>query len=167
MKIAGHRHLLAAGLAVGMALGGCEGTEAGRALGQGLGAGIGAVLGGVIGNRFGSGAANTIATAAGASLGAYFGSQAFSALSEGDRELARRTQAHALDEAPPAGRTSSWRNPDTGSGGEVTVDQARTRDGQQCRNFVHAIKARNESAPLQAEGLACRQADGSWTVFGS
>ena len=93
MKVAGHRHLLAAGLAVGMALGGCEGTE--------------------------------------------------------------------------AGRTSSWRNPRTGSGGEVTVDQARTRDGQQCRNFVHAIKARNESAPLQAEGLACRQADGSWTVFGS
>jgi len=153
-------------LCTALALGACGNGDAGRALSQGVGAGIGAVLGAVIGSQFGSGAANTIATAAGAALGAYFGGQVFASLTESDRGLARETQIRALEDRSP-GRTASWRNPETGNSGEVAAAEPQAHNGQSCRKFVHTVVVRNEGAPRQAEGLACRQADGSWTVVGS
>lgn len=141
-----------------MGLSACDDPGARAALGAGIGAGVGSLLG----SQIGSGAGQTIATAAGASLGAYAGGRLFASLPVDDQRQAQLAQAEALETAP-SGQPVTWRNPDTGTAGEVRVQPAfADADGGPCRNFAHRIDV--DGRQQSVAGTACRQTDGSWQV---
>ncbi len=91
---------------------GCD-AEGGKQEG---GAVIGAIVGGIIGNQV-SKNERGLGTAIGAGLGAAAGSAIGCKMQEADR---RRAEA-ALEEALRTGQAANWRNPETGSRGDVSV----------------------------------------------
>ncbi len=77
---------------------------------------IGAIVGGIIGNKVAKNERG-LGTAIGAGLGAAAGSAIGCKMQEADK---RKAEA-ALEEALVTGRATNWRNPETGSRGDVTV----------------------------------------------
>lgn len=118
---------------------------------------VGGIAGGVAGSELGGhhAAGTIIGTLAGAALGGLIGR----AMDENDRHQAAR----AL-EVMPSGRSSSWRNPDTGNSYVVTPLRTYDLRGEPCRDYtVDALVAgRRETV----RGTACRHSDGSWRVQG-
>lgn len=80
------------------------------------GAVIGAIVGGIIGNQVAKNERG-LGTAIGAGLGAAAGSAIGCKIQEADK---RKAEA-ALEEALRTGYATNWRNPETGSYGDVTV----------------------------------------------
>jgi surface antigen len=118
---------------------------------------IGGLLGGVLGSQVGQGSGRTAATVIGTLIGASVGGNVGRSMDQTDR---LRT-AQAL-ETVSTGRSSSWRNPDTGA--QYTVTPTRTRQTAEgpCREYT--VDATVAGRPERVYGQACRQQDGSWRV---
>lgn len=80
------------------------------------GAVIGAIIGGVVGNRIAKDD-RALGTAIGAGIGAAAGSAIGCKMQEADKKKAEA----ALEEALRTGYATNWRNPETGSYGDVSV----------------------------------------------
>jgi surface antigen len=122
----------------------------------------GAVLGGLIGSSVaGGGVGSRLAGAAvGAVAGGILGGAIGAALDDADRERAYAAERQALAYGQP-GAPVAWRNPDSGRHGTVTAGRTYQRHGRGCREFYHTIYV--SGRPQTAEGVACRNPDGSWT----
>ena len=148
--------------AVGLA--GC--TGAGRSGGitkQTGGTVLGGIAGGVLGSRIGKGRGAVVATIAGAILGGLLGGAIGKQLDERDKLLMARTTQTTLEKSP-SGKTSEWRNPDTGHSGTITPERSyKSSSGETCRPFTQTIKigGKNETA----KGSACRNPDGTWRII--
>jgi len=147
------RTLILAGALAAMLLGACTSTptreEAGKA--------SGGITGGVAGSE--AGGRGTAGTMSGTLVGVALGGLAGRAMDESDR----RHTAIAL-ETVPTGRSSRWRNPETGNTYIVTPVQTYDLRGAPCRDYtVDAVVA---GRPDKVTGSACRQGDGSWRVQG-
>jgi surface antigen len=137
--------------ALGLALSGCESPPSQ----QQSGTVIGGVLGGALGSQIGHGTGRAAATVIGTLIGATIGGNVGRSMDQTDR---LRT-AQAL-ETVRTGRSSTWRNPDTGA--EYTVTPTRTRQAAEgpCREYT--VDATVAGRPERVYGQACRQKDGSW-----
>lgn len=116
---------------------------------------IGGVLGGALGSQIGHGSGRTAATVIGTLIGATIGGNVGRSMDQTDR----LKTAQAL-ESVRTGRSSSWRNPDTGA--QYTVTPTRTRQAPEgpCREYT--VDATVGGQPERVYGQACRQPDGSW-----
>lgn len=128
-------------------------------LGTLLGAGGGAVLG----SNVGKGKGNIAGIAIGTILGAYAGSEIGASLDRADLMFANQNAQNAF-ETLPSGKSSTWRNPDSGNSGAVTPTKTyQTSNGQYCREYSQTINVGGQSE--QAYGTACRQGDGTWQII--
>ncbi len=153
------RKLAIIGLCAGF-LAACQGSDAGQK--QTLGTILGGVGGAVAGAQFGSGRGQLAATAAGTLLGAFLGSSIGKSLDRADQAAMHRTTQRTLETAP-SGRTSTWRNPDSGNQGSITPQPSyQTATGQHCREFQQTVTVGGKTE--QAYGTACRQPDGTWKI---
>ncbi|KWT73314.1 MULTISPECIES: RT0821/Lpp0805 family surface protein [unclassified Variovorax] len=146
-----HR-LVLAGAVAAMLLGACTSPPTPEQAGMAAG-GAGGVAGAEVS---GHGTAGAII---GALVGAGVGGLAGRAMDEGDR----RHTAHAF-ETVATGRSSKWRNPDTGNTYVVTPVQTYEVRGAPCRDYT--VEAMVAGRLERVTGTACRQADGSWRVQG-
>ena len=143
-----------------VALGACQSLSDNpkRSVGTLLGAGLGALAG----SQIGGGTGQLAAVAVGTLAGAYLGGEAGASLDRADRVHQQQTSQRAL-ETSPTGRSTAWRNPDSGHAGTVSPTRTyRTAAGQDCRDYRQTviIDGRQETA----HGTSCRQANGAWRV---
>jgi surface antigen len=105
----------------------------------------------------GQGSGRTAATVIGTLIGATIGGNVGRSMDQTDR----LKTAQAL-ETVSTGRSSTWRNPDTGA--QYTVTPTRTRQTAEgpCREYT--VDATVAGRPERVYGQACRQQDGSWRV---
>ena len=139
--------------ALGLALSGCESPPSQ----QQSGTVIGGVLGGALGSQIGHGSGRAAATVIGTLIGATIGGNVGRSMDQTDRLKTAQTL-----ETVRTGRSSTWRNPDTGA--EYTVTPTRTRQAAEgpCREYT--VDATVAGRPERVYGQACRQKDGSWRV---
>lgn len=151
------RKIAIAGCAVAF-LAGCQ--DAGQK--QTLGTLLGGAGGALLGSQIGGGKGKLVAVGAGALLGALIGSEVGKSLDRADQAAMHGTTQETLETAP-SGRTSNWRNPDSGNSGTITPQPAyQDSSGQYCREFQQTITVGGQSE--EAYGTACRQPDGSWKI---
>ena len=85
-----------------------------------------------------------------------------SALTAADRTAAQQAAQKAFALAP-AGQPVAWRNSDAGTSGSFTAGRIFLRnDGLYCRKFDQTVTVGGETQ--QGQGMACRQADGTWRI---
>ena len=115
-----------------------------------------------MGSQIGGGRGQLAAVAVGTVAGAFLGREVGGSLDKADRLFAERAAQTTLEHGP-SGRTSAWRNPDSGHAGTITPTRTyRTAEGEPCREFetTVTIDGRNE----RARGRSCRQPDGRWRI---
>jgi surface antigen len=129
---------------------------------QDAGAVAGAVAGGLIGSSVaGGGVGNRLAGAAlGAVAGGILGGAIGAALDDADRQRAYEAERQALGYGQP-GAPVAWRNPDSGRYGNVVPGPIYPSGGRSCREYSHTIYI--DGRPRMAQGIACRNPDGTWT----
>ncbi len=121
----------------------------------------GAALGGFLGSQIGSGTGNLAFTGLGVLVGGFAGNQIAKALTCEDKQ--QMNQANQQAQAAPVGEQINWNNPDSGNSGTVTaVRDGTASNGQYCREFEQTVTVDGKTE--QGQGVACRQADGSWEV---
>ncbi len=124
---------------------------------------LGGIAGGVLGSQIGGGRGKTVATVAGAILGGLIGGSIGKKLDERDKLLMARTTQTTLEKTR-SGRTSEWRNPDTGNSGTITPEPVyKSASGGQCRPFTQTITVGGKQET--AKGTACRNPDGTWRII--
>lgn len=124
-----------------------------------MGALGGAAAGGLLGAAI-SGEPEAIA--AGVILGGLLGGAVGDALDANDRRYAAET-AYRSFEYSRTGRSSTWRNPDSGHSGSVTPTYTyQTPSGEYCREYQQTIIVGGRER--RGYGTACRQPDGSWQI---
>jgi surface antigen len=149
--------VIGASLVMAFLITGCENPK------QAIGALGGGAAGGYLGSTIGSGRGQVVATAVGAVAGALAGGYVGQQLDKADRERAERTYQSAF-ESCPMGKTSQWRNPDSGNYGTVTpVRTYQNPTGQPCREFTQTISIGGRLQ--EGHGTACREADGTWRII--
>jgi surface antigen len=119
------------------------------------GTAAGAVIGGVVGSTIGGGTGRTVAIVAGTLAGGVLGKHIGRKMDEADRLKA----AQAL-ETLPTGKSTAWRNPDSGAQYNMTPTRTYQAKGQDCRDYT--IDSTVDGKPEKLQGTACRQADGTW-----
>ncbi len=141
-------------VAVLFTLAACE-TEPSK---QDMGTVLGGILGGVAGSQVGSGTGRTAAVVAGALVGAYIGRAIGKNMDDRDR-----LNAGGALETSPTGKSTTWRNPDTGVDYAITPTRTYKTASGPCRDFtsVAVIEGRKETV----QGAACRQSDGTWKTM--
>jgi len=144
---------LASAAALGLGLSGCESPRNQ----QQSGTVIGGVLGGALGSQIGHGSGRAAATVIGTLIGATIGGNVGRSMDQTDR----LKTAQAL-ETVHTGRSSNWRNPDTGAEYTVTPTYTRQTAEGPCREYT--VDATVSGRPERIYGQACRQRDGSWRV---
>lgn len=150
---------LAALAAVGISLTACSWNEQRS---ETLGGVVGGVLGGVVGSKAGEGTGKNVAIVIGATLGTMWGQDIAKGLNDVDQIFHERTTTDTLEYGEP-GEEVSWANPDSGNSGSVTAGGTyQNADGQDCRTFETTVNAEGEART--AEGVACRQDDGTWQI---
>jgi surface antigen len=83
-------------------------------------------------------------------------------LTERDRALALKTEYEALEYARP--RTySSWRNPESGNRGRISVGLTSQVNKLDCREFIHEIVIGGRTRVDR--GTACRRPNAVWRVL--
>ena len=123
---------------------------------------LGAAAGGLAGSQVGKGSGKLLATGVGTFLGAMLGNEIGKSLDRADRLAMQRTTQESL-EAAPVGKTSTWKNPDSGNQGSITPKKTyRRADGTYCREFTQTITIGGRTE--EAYGTACRQPDGTWKL---
>ncbi|HYC04733.1 MAG TPA: RT0821/Lpp0805 family surface protein [Azospirillaceae bacterium] len=121
----------------------------------------GAAGGALIGSQFGKGSGKTAATILGGVLGALAGREIADRLSDDDRDRAATAERTAV----ARNETITWNNPDTGNRGTIQPRRTYTsNDGRTCRDYSHTVYVNGQ--PQEANGTACRQEDGTWTLVG-
>ena len=120
---------------------------------------IGAIAGGLLGSTVGKGSGKVAAIGIGAILGGIIGSEVGKSLDRADRAYMQRTTQESL-EYGQTGRTSTWRNPDSGHGGTVTPQRTYETAQGPCREYQQTVTI--DGRTERAYGTACRQPDGSW-----
>ena len=134
----------------------CEGNK------EAVGTVVGALLGGLLGSQVGKGSGKKVATVLGAVGGGYVGNRYGESLDCKDQQYHSQT-AHEALEYQPAGRPSSWKNPDSGHSGSVTPVKTWQRDtGQYCRDYTQSIVI--DGKVEEATGTACRGDNGDWQI---
>lgn len=119
----------------------------------------GAVVGGLLGSTIGGGSGRTLATIGGALAGGLVGNNLATQLSCQDRSYLGNSTERSLNTGQPV----SWKNPDTGTYGNVTPVRSYNSDsGQYCREFQQTIYV--DGKKEHGYGTACRQPDGSWKI---
>ena len=137
----------------------CQGNK------EAVGTVVGALLGGLLGSQVGGGSGKKVATVVGAVAGGYAGNRYGESLDCKDQQYHSQT-AHEALEYQPAGRPSSWRNPDSGHSGSITpVKTWQREDGQYCRDFTQSIVV--DGKVEDARGTACRDDQGIWQIVSS
>lgn len=137
----------------------CQGNK------EAVGTVVGALLGGLLGSQVGGGSGKKVATVVGAVAGGYAGNRYGESLDCKDQQYHSQT-AHEALEYQPAGRPSSWRNPDSGHSGSITpVKTWQREDGQYCRDFTQSIVI--DGKVEDARGTACRDDQGTWQIVSS
>ena len=130
---------------------------------QDIGTAIGAIGGAFAGQNLGKGSGKTLGIAAGALLGAYVGNQVGASLDRADMAYYNKVSQEAL-EVSTVGKTSTWKNPDSGNSGSITPTKTyQTEDKTYCREFTQTINVGGKSE--EAFGTACRQPDGTWKLL--
>lgn len=150
--------IIATSLVLACFVTGCENPK------QAIGTVGGGALGAWAGSTIGGGRGRTVATAVGAVAGALLGGTIGQQLDKADRERAGRAHQQAL-ESCPSGRTTQWRNPDSGNYGSITPSRTFQNNGMYCREYQQTIVVGGKTQ--QGYGTACRQPDGSWQLMGS
>ena len=85
-------------------------------------------------------------------------------LDESDRALAVKALGLALNELGD-GATLVWRRPERGLVGKIKPNAAfRDDEGRVCRHVNYAITLGDYAK--QADGVACREVDGEWSLDG-
>lgn len=97
------------------------------------------------------------------SLDGFVPASAVSRLSAKERAEATSAQYYALQFGRP-GAPRSWQG-DSGASGVVTVGPYVRVNSLDCREFSHTVTV--SGAKYDSDGMACREADGSWDVAGS
>ena len=134
----------------------CEGNK------ETIGTVTGAILGGLLGSQVGKGSGKKAATVLGAVAGGYVGNRYGESLDCEDQRYHSQT-AHEALEYQPAGRPSSWNNPDSGHAGSITPIRTWQRDtGQYCRDYTQSIVI--DGKVEEGRGTACREDDGTWRI---
>ncbi|MCW8964205.1 MAG: RT0821/Lpp0805 family surface protein [Gammaproteobacteria bacterium] len=134
----------------------CQGNK------EAVGTVVGALLGGIVGSQIGKGSGKKAATVLGVVAGGYAGNRYGESLDCKDQQYHSQT-AHEALEYQPAGRPSSWKNPDSGHSGSITPVKTWQRDnGQYCRDYTQSIVV--DGKVEEANGTACRGDDGSWQI---
>ena len=127
---------------------------------QVAGAVIGGILGGVVGNQVFKGERG-LGTVAGVILGGVAGSQIARSGDNCDQYYASYAYSDAFERDPY--QRVRWENPRSGNYGYVTpADYYRDRRGNYCRNYEQEIYINGRRQV--AEGVACRNRDGSWRI---
>ena len=145
---------------IALALVGCT-SNAGEK--ESAGTLLGALAGGLAGSQVGKGRGKLVATGVGTFLGAMLGSEIGRSLDRADRLAMQRTTQQTLEKAP-VGKTSTWKNPDSGNQGSITPKKTYKRpDGMYCREFTQTITIGGRTE--EAYGTACRQPDGTWKLI--
>ena len=130
---------------------------------EGAGTLLGAVAGGIAGAQMGKGRGKLVATGIGTLLGAAIGNEIGKSLDRADRLALERATQSSLETAP-VGRTTTWKNPDSGNQGTITPRKTFQRnDGSYCREFTQTITIGGRTE--EAYGTACRQPDGTWKLI--
>lgn len=156
------RKFVAVGI-IASALAACQSNGGNLMTGENVGMAGGAALGGYLGSQIGKGTGQLAATAGGVLLGAWLGGQAGQYLTQQDQQMAASTAQNSF-EYEPIGTSSTWQNPQTGNQGSFTpTTQTYTaQNGQTCRKYQSTVVI--EGNTEYAEGIACKQADGSWRI---
>ena len=138
-------------------LSGCQ-TTGGPRTKTILGAGGGAAAGGLLGAALGGGAKGI---AAGTILGGLLGAGIGDRLDAADGRHMQHTTMQVLETAP-VGPPVVWRNPDSGTYGQVVATRTSQipQTGPDVREYQQTVAGGGQEQ--QAYGTACRQPDGSW-----
>jgi len=145
---------IAIALMLSVTLIGCANKQQGGML-------TGAALGGLLGSQFGSGKGQLIGVALGVLGGAWLGSEIGKSLDKADAAYANRNAKHTLENTQ-TGRTTAWRNPDSGHSGTFTPTKTYLESGEYCREYQTTVTVGGKTE--QAYGKACRQPDGQWKI---
>jgi Ni/Co efflux regulator RcnB/surface antigen len=120
----------------------------------------GAIIGGFLGNRAGHGGSG--ATIAGVILGGTVGAALTRNMDCEDRSYAYRTYYDGFNSGR-TGRYYDWNNPHNGHRGKFRVGSYYNDPyGFRCARFTQTTYIQGRS--YNANGVACRQPDGSWAV---
>ena len=133
---------------------------------QAAGTVAGALAGAAVGNQFGKGSGKKWATGIGAILGASLGSGIGASADRADQMWLDSDNQYVEDtglRAMQTGQVQRWENPQTGSWGVVTPYNARNVGNSICRDFE--MKSVRNSLPHEAEGTACKDVNGTWTIL--
>ncbi len=128
---------------------------------QNMGTIIGGATGALLGATLGGGDGKIVAIGIGAIAGAFIGNQIGKSMDKTDALELERTAQSSLERAP-SGKTSTWKNPDTGNYGSFTPKRAYDSGHGYCREFTQQITVAGKTQ--NAYGTACRQPDGSWKI---
>jgi Ni/Co efflux regulator RcnB/surface antigen len=124
---------------------------------------VGALIGGLLGNAAGRGGGRTGSTIAGVVVGGAVGAALTSNLNCEDRSYAYKTYYEGFNSGRPGSRYE-WRNPRNNHRGDFRVGSYyNDRDGFRCAKFTQTIYIQGHRQQ-RANGIACRQPDGTWAV---
>jgi surface antigen len=84
-------------------------------------------------------------------------------LTKADDDMMKQAAREGID-GKPDGTVIPWNNEKSGNSGTVTLLKKVEVKGQECRDILHTIKARNVAEPANYEVTICRQPDGSWKI---
>ena len=122
---------------------------------------VGGLIGGLLGNSAGRGGNRTGATIAGVIVGGAVGAALTRSMDCEDRSYAYRTYYNGFNSGRPG--NYQWRNPRNDNRGEFRVGGYYNDSyGFRCARFDQVTYIRGRA--YRADGVACRQPDGSWAV---
>ena len=127
---------------------------------------IGTVAGGaagvLLGSQIGHGSGRIIGGVAGGAVGGFLGNRIGKSMDDQDEMMSRRNTDRALEQAPDY-QAQSWRNPNNGHRGAMTVNRTYERNGRPCREYTQSVFIDGREQIVYGE--ACRERDGTWKVI--
>ncbi len=122
----------------------------------------GALIGGLLGNAAGRGGGRGGATVAGVIIGGALGAGLTNHLQCEDRSYAYQTYYNGFNSGRPHSDWQ-WENPNSGNYGDFRLgDYYNDQDGFRCATFTQQVWVNDR--PEIANGHACQQPDGTWTI---
>jgi Ni/Co efflux regulator RcnB/surface antigen len=121
----------------------------------------GGLIGGLLGNSVGRGGNRTGTTIAGVIVGGAVGAALTRNMGCEDRSYAYRTYYNGFNSGRPG--SYQWRNPRNDNRGEFRIGRYYNDPyGFRCARFNQVTYIQGRA--YRANGVACRQPDGSWTI---